>query len=98
MIELNEKDIKAVARSRFWTKYQWWFVGFLVLLVIAVFASSILINFVWAPILSIVVLFTTGFIWMYKAQSRYEKKLVESWKEQTMFDQAAQKVALRHND
>ncbi|KKL62357.1 hypothetical protein LCGC14_2185950, partial [marine sediment metagenome] len=26
MIELDEKDIKAVARSRFWTKYQWWFV------------------------------------------------------------------------
>ena len=61
MIELNEKDIKAVARSRFWTKYQWWFVGFLVLLVAAMLVPMLLTNSAWAPVVSIVVVFAAGF-------------------------------------
>jgi uncharacterized membrane protein len=84
MIELNEKDVKAVARYRFWSKYQWRAAGGLVFVLVTVFVTGFLTNFDWLPGIVAFVLFIAGFIWIYLKQGKWERKFVEEWKSQKL--------------
>ena len=96
MIELNERDVKAVANSRFWHKYRWKMsgvlIGGLVLgIVLAVVTKSM---FGLLPLVAVL----AAAVWLVVQASRYEKELVKEWKKSVRRDQIEEAVAMHHND
>jgi len=84
MIELDEKDVKAVGRSRFIRKHEkkLWIailVGLGVFLCLTYLTYEIRNILQWIPIVPITGLF--GFmIWYIKGLGKAEKEMVEVWK------------------
>lgn len=80
MIKLDEKDVRAVASSRFYREKVWWIIGGLFFLMGAfcgLAGSSLDLWVVYIPI----ILTTIGLVWLGIGESRAKKALVKDWRE-----------------
>jgi len=80
LTEFSEKDIKAIARNRFWAKYQWGFIAALFVLTAVLVFVELLLPF-WVSCIPIVI-FIGLIIWAGVLQRKWEKELVNEWKNQ----------------
>lgn len=86
MIELTERDIKAVARFRFIGKYQWWMLGFLAVLLITMLIVGAYVDKTWLTFLIPMLFFVGGFSWFWRQQDKWERSLVNEWKKSSSVD------------
>jgi len=85
MIELDEKDVKAIASSRLSRKYKWWISGLLLSSPIGLIGVGLLSSIKsWPSFLVFIpgVFFLGLGIFYYIVTSKAEKALVKEWKKE----------------
>lgn len=82
-IELNEKDVRAIASNRFFRKWRWWMVGSITIVVVVSLGLMLTLTsgswtdwFFFTPLL----LLLGGVIWVSVLEEKAKKALVEEWK------------------
>jgi len=89
MIELDEKDVKAVANSRFFWKYKWWILGITLSILIVMPLVGLTSNpESWTRFLICIpgsVYFGSVILYLIKS-TKAEKALIEEWKKEKSSD------------
>ncbi len=97
MIELDERDVRAIASSRFWHRNRRRAILVSLLISTIIVGAATLVDDAWYVPTVIAIVFVT-FLGARRAMSKAEKRAVRDWKEASTRNGIEKAIASRHQD